>query len=116
MLIYRDYIYIYIKKILGFFVWTEWACGCWPSMPAHQWLYPFQAQPIMDSASTCLSAILSRREFLSSFYYSRVPGSVTCSCVPEGHRKYHPMGDDTALASASSGQDSALKWNQCVCY
>lgn len=28
--------------------------------------------------------------------------------------KYHPTGDDTAPASASSDQDSALKWSKCT--
>lgn len=32
--------------------------------------------------------------------------AVTCSCVPEEHRKYHPTGDDTVPASASFDQDS----------
>ena len=48
-------------------------------------------------------------EFSSSLYCNRVPGSVTCSCVPEEHMKYHPMGDGRAPASASSDQDSVLK-------
>lgn len=53
-------------------------------------------------------------EFLSSLYCNRVPGSVTCSCVPGEHMKYHPMGDDTVPASASSDQDSVLKWSTCI--
>lgn len=28
--------------------------------------------------------------------------------------KYHPMGDDTVPASASSDQDSVLKWSTCI--
>lgn len=28
--------------------------------------------------------------------------------------KYHPMGDDTDPASASSDQDSVLKWSTCI--
>lgn len=28
--------------------------------------------------------------------------------------KYHPTGDDTAPASASSDQDSVLKWSKCI--
>lgn len=54
-----------------------------------------------------LSVLTQEGALLSSFYYSRVPDAVTCSCVQEERRKYHPMGDDTGPASASSDQDSA---------
>lgn len=92
---------------------VDWSVSLWVLVfrPVHQWVYI--AGPSYSRLQCQLSAHYFPREELSSLHCNRIPGSVTWSCVPEEHTKYHPMGDDIAPASASSDQDSVLKWSKC---